>query len=166
VKQGTISALIGIHSPMHSVLVIRSWKKLYGKWPKPWQIVCIFLHDIGHLGKNYLDDVDEKREHWELGANIAHKLFGGKGFLFIAGHDSYSGFPKSDLYKADKYSWYIAPYWFLWLNNVIEPKIKCGMKNREAILDFQSNVRKSIESGSFGATHDLYIARQKEAQNG
>lgn len=69
--QGTVSILFGCHSPIHSVLVLMSWKKLYRHWPRWWQIVCIFLHDIGHWGLDYLDDVNQKNKHWELGARIA-----------------------------------------------------------------------------------------------
>ena len=60
-KQGTVSALIGCHSIIHGLVVLTAWYKLYGSWPKLWQMVCIFLHDIGHIGLDYLDDYEQKK---------------------------------------------------------------------------------------------------------
>ena len=120
-KEGTISILLGCHSIVHSFLVLVSWVKLYGKFPKPWQIVCIFLHDIGHLGLDYLSNFEEKKEHWRFGAEISRTLFGKKGYSFVAGHCDYSNENRSALYKADKYSWYIAPKWWMYCNAYFEP---------------------------------------------
>ncbi|GAI78001.1 unnamed protein product [marine sediment metagenome] len=142
-------------------MVYISWVKLYHRLPLWWETVCIFLHDVGHWGKNYSDDLNAKREHWKAGAGIAGKLFGRKGFDLVAGHVGYNDHPKSLLYKPDKYSWYIAPYWWLWWNNVIEPYIRCGMKNREAILDFRAWVKRNIESGEYRSTHDAHTERQR-----
>jgi hypothetical protein len=111
ISQGTMSVFFGCHSVIHSILVMIAWKRLYGRRPAFWQGVCILLHDIGHLGLNYLDDYEAKQTHWMLGASLANALFGRKGFDFIAGHCSHSGYPHSMLYKADKYSWYLAPRW-------------------------------------------------------
>jgi hypothetical protein len=160
-KQGTISVICGIHSPTHSALVFLSWRKIYGKFPNVWQTGCIFLHDVGHWGKQYHDSVDEKNKHWILGANIARKLFGQKGFDMVAGHVGNNGYPQSQLYKADKYSWYITPYWLLYWNNIVEPKVKCGMKNHDAIISFQKWVKQSIESGEYRNTHEAYVERLK-----
>jgi len=163
--QGLVSILIGCHSVIHSILVLKSWIILYKKWPKPWQIICIFLHDIGHIGLNYLDNIESKNKHWILGANIASYLFGLDGYLLIAGHNTHSGYSISELYKADKYSWYIAPYWWLYWNNIVEPKLKCGMKNKEAVIDFMNQVNKSIESGEFIETHKMYTERKEKLEN-
>jgi hypothetical protein len=158
-KQGTISVLIGCHSPIHSALVVLAWRRLYGRWPRPWQVVCIFLHDIGHWGRDYLDDYEQKREHWKLGARIAQRLFGVKGWQLTAGHCSHSGMPLSDLYKADKYSYYLAPRWWLYANLLFEPKLKMGYGLKEAVARFQDQVRESIESGEFRSTHSMYMNR-------
>ncbi len=80
-KQGTVSVLIGCHSVIHSLIVLVAWVRLYGKFPVWWQIVCILLHDVGHWGKNYLDNYEEKKQHSILGAKIAGKLFGQKDLL-------------------------------------------------------------------------------------
>jgi hypothetical protein len=163
IRQGTISWFIGCHNMIHSILVLISWIKLYGEKPKFWQICCIFLHDIGHVGLDYLDDPEQKKIHWKKGAEIAKSLFGEKGFKFIAGHDINSGYPQSELYKPDKYSWYIAPTWFLWLNNIAEPKLMINCKsNMDAVKKFQIAVKKNIESGDYAPTHSIYIQRMNE----
>jgi len=158
-KQGTVSILVGCHSPIHSILVLKSWHRLYDSWPEPWQVCCIFLHDIGHIGTNYLTDLTEKRSHWKLGARIASKLFGQKGFDLVAGHDAYSGYPRSLLYKPDKYSWYIAPYWWLLSNTFTEPGINTGLSHKQSVSDFKRQVAQNIESSTFRPTHDIYMDR-------
>ena len=160
-KQGTVSVLAGCHSPIHSLLVVLAWKRIHGSWPRPWQIVCIFLHDIGHWGLDYLDDYEPKRTHWELGARIAKRLFGDKGYALTAGHCSHSGEPFSDLYKADKYSWHLAPEWWLYSNTFFEPKLRMGYGRMEAVGLFKSQVRESVESGEFRSTHAMYMKRCK-----
>ena len=162
-KQGTVSILVGCHSPIHSYYVVRAWKKLYGRWPRPWQIACIFLHDIGHWGKDYLDNFEEKKEHWKLGAEVARKLYGSKGYLFTMGHSDHSDLylSKSSLYYADKYSWYIASSLWIWLNCFTEPKLKMGYSAWEATKKFKAAVKKSIESGEYTSTHEHYLNRCK-----
>ena len=165
VLQGTVSVLVGCHSVVHSLLVLASWVKIYGRWPRWWQVVCIFLHDVGHWGLDYLDDYGQKKRHWRAGAVMAGRLFGAKGYAFCAGHEPQdSGEPVSGLYKADKYSWHIAPWWWLWLNCVAEPKIAMGYPKREAIRRFRVQVRQSVESGEYRSTHSMYLehCRNKE----
>jgi hypothetical protein len=145
---------------MHSALVLLSWRKLYGRWPSLWQVCCIFLHDIGHFGLDYLDDHEQKKRHWELGAVVARRLFGEKGWELTAGHCSHSRRPQSDLYRADKYSWYIAPTWWLWWNNVAEPKLTTNCEsNMDAVRKFRDMVKQSIESGEYVSTHSMYLSR-------
>lgn len=161
-KQGTISVLIGVHSPVHSILVVISWRKLYGKFPELWQIACIFLHDVGHWGLNYLDSHDAKKQHWRGGAYIAYWLFGERGYEFVAGHCSSSWYPRNQLYYADKHSWYIAPRWWLYWNSFVEPQLNCGMPTRKAVREFQAQVKLSVESGEYRSTHSMYLGRYKE----
>ena len=78
-KQGTLSVLFGCHSFVHCTIVLMEWIKLYHRMPKLWQIACIYLHDIGHWGKDYLDDYELKKHHHELGAKVCRYLFGQKG---------------------------------------------------------------------------------------
>ncbi len=115
-KQGTASVLFGCHSFIHSIVVYVAWCKLYHSLPNFWETGCIILHDIGHWGKNYLDDYELKKRHGELGARVAGKLFGQKGYDLIVGHNPYNGSSRSKLYNPDKYSWVIAPIWWMTSN--------------------------------------------------
>lgn len=164
-RQGTISVFLGCHSIFHSCLVLLAWKRLYTTWPKAWQIVCIFLHDVGHIGLDYLDDFEQKKKHWKRGAEIGHRLFGPKAFVFIAGHCSYSGYPLSDLYRPDKYSWHIAPRWWLFSNCLFEPKIAMGYGRWEAVRRFKEQVKQSMESGEYKSTHSMYLERCKGSES-
>ncbi len=158
--QGTISILFGCHSIVHSFLVLLSWRKLYGRWPKRWQVGCIFIHDIGHLGLNYLDDQEQKRRHWQLGAYLGLGLWGWDAWSLCAGHQKAGGFiSESLLYRPDKYSWYIAPRWWIWFNTLVEPKTRMGYGRWEAVKRFKEQVRQSIESGEYRETHQMFIER-------
>ena len=161
-KQGTWSVLLGCHSAFHSMLVLIAWVKLYGSLPSWWELVCIVIHDIGHWGKNYLDDLEQKRQHWELGAKLAKRLLGDRGFLLVAGHDWYSGHPESRLLKPDKYAFYIAPKLWLFTNLLVEPKIRSnGMGRWEHVNAFRKVVRKKIDAGIYQSSHDVFLG-QKE----
>ena len=162
-KQGTVSVLFGCHSQIHSMFVVLAWIKLYHRLPNWWQLSCILIHDIGHWGKNYLDDIEVKQQHWILGATIARKLFGEKGWLFVAGHDRYSGYPESELLKPDKYSWIIAPRLWIVTNLLFEPKMRQnGMGRWEHADYFKKEVKRNIESGDYASAHDIYM-RQDNA---
>ena len=165
ISQGTISILFGCHNIVHSLLVIISWRKLYGSYPKFWQLCCILLHDIGHIGLNYLNSLEKKEKHWILGAKIAKVLFGWKGYYLVSGHCEYSLHSRSLLYKADKYSWYIAPYWWLYSNTIFEPKLRMGYRIHETIVYFKKQVRNSIETGEFKSTHQLFLERCIEVKD-
>jgi hypothetical protein len=146
-------------------MVVLAWKKLYGTWPSFRELVCIFLHDIGHWGLDYLNDVKQKNKHWRLGARVAGKLFGGWGYWFCAGHCKQSGASESKLYRADKYSWHLAPTWWLWTNNVFEPKLKIGFSsNIGAVRNFRKFVSDNIDSGKFAETHECYLERKRRAE--
>ncbi len=157
--QGTVSVLVGCHSLVHGYYTRKAWKALYGSSPAFWEGVCILVHDWGHWNTNYLDNLAEKEGHWRLGAKIAGRLFGQKGYALVAGHCTYSGYPQSKLYKADKLSWHLAPYWWIVLNNFTEPKIAMGYGKREGARRFKEQVRRSIESGEYRGTHELYLER-------
>jgi hypothetical protein len=165
VSQGTISVLFGCHSIVHSYLVALAWKHLYRRWPKPWETICIFLHDVGHIGLDYLDNEKQKNRHWELGARIAKILFGTRGYSLVAGHCKHSGIQQSLMYKADKYSWRLAPYWWLYLNTWAEPLLCIGYSREDAIADFRQQVNRSIESGEFVETHSFFLDRLDRQNN-
>jgi len=128
------------------------------------ELICIFLHDVGHVGLQYLDDYDQKREHWRLGARLAGKLFGQQAYDLTAGHCTHSGQSKSKLYYADKMSWHLAPRWWLLLNTVFEPKLKVGSANgRDAVDWFKRQVADSVTNGHFKSTHSFYLERANHA---
>jgi hypothetical protein len=161
VKQGTISILFGCHSFVHWILVVISWYKIYQRLPRFWEFCCILLHDIGLWNTDYLDG-DNKRGHWELGALVAGKLFGRKGFLLVAGHCRDSGFPESALLKPDKMSWVIAPRLWLFSNLLAEPKIRNNAMSRwEHVNWFKEKVRQNIDGGQFADTHDIYLSQER-----
>jgi len=152
--EGTKSYLFGCHNFLiHPLCVLFAWKKHYRQWPMFWQIVCIFLHDIGICGMNYLS-VD-KKGHWRKGAKIALKLFGRKGYLFCKGHTSENGF-KSKLWIADKKSWLIAPRFWLWCNYYIE-----GFKVITPPL-WISLVKKELEKENPKGAHELYLSAKEQ----
>ncbi len=157
-KQGTVSVLVGCHSPIHSILVFFAWVKLYNRWPRPWQIVCIFLHDIGHWGTDYLDDYEEKRRHGILGAKVARFLFGQRGYDLVSGHNPYNGHPKSELHDPDKYSWVIAPIWWMITNTVFEPKLqRPGNTRRESAVMFKKAMTENMNTGFRELGHEIYL---------
>lgn len=72
---GTKSLLFGVHQFLwHPWTVARAWRKLYGKWPRGWEIVAILLHDIGYWGCQTMDGPDGKR-HPFRGARLIYRLF-------------------------------------------------------------------------------------------
>lgn len=165
-KQGTISVLFGCHSPIHSLVVIVAWKKLYGHFPNWWETACIFLHDIGHWGKDYLDDYEAKQHHAELGAKVAGFLFGRKGYDLVFGHNAYNGDARSKLYEPDKYSWVIAPVWWMMSNTLFEPKlIRKGCSRRQSAIMFKEAMRENMEDGFKEQGHTIYLRQWGHYQN-
>ena len=157
-RQGTVSVLFGCHSLVHSIVVMVAWKRLYGYVPNWWQSACILLHDIGHWGKDYLDDYEAKRGHAELGAKVAGCLFGEKGYRLISGHNAYMREERSLLFEADKYSWVIAPPWWMVSNTLFEPKlIRPGYTRKQSALMFKAAMAKNMTNGFQEQGHDIYL---------
>lgn len=118
-REGTRSLLVGSHSVVfHTLAICRAWRAHYGRWPQPWQFVCITLHDVGLWGMDYLSG--PKDGHWKQGALIAGRLFGAKGFRFCAGHSRASGYRQSDLLLPDKLCWLHQPKWLLEVYHMVE----------------------------------------------
>jgi hypothetical protein len=117
-KMGTKSVLFGVHQFLwHPFTVLLAWFDLYGM-PKPWEVFCIFIHDIGYIGKTDMDG-ESGFLHPELGAKIAGFIFGEKARNECLGHSrSYAetkGIPVSRLCWADKWSPIFDPTHFYWL---------------------------------------------------
>lgn len=119
-KEGTITVLFGAHNIFHSIIVLISWIRIYKKFPSFWQLFCIFIHDIGYFGKDYLTNLSND-DHEILGATIAKRLFGQKGYDFVFGHRSNNNV-YSLLERADDFSQVITPIWLMKLNYLIENK--------------------------------------------
>jgi hypothetical protein len=122
---GTRSVLYGAHCFLfHWFFVARAWHALYGwrtvtdryvgpvslKDPRLW--VVFFLHDIGYLGKEKMDDADGET-HPQRGAAIVGRLFGGGWYWFSLLHSRYYAKSlnkqPSRLCVADKYSFVMTP---------------------------------------------------------
>ncbi len=133
--EGTKSYLIGCHQfLLHPLWVLLAWRLEYKSWPKWWELICIFLHDFGICGRQYLSDDTAKIGHWRKGVGLTWNVLNRidrllpirkrdfnttalKGFQLCAGHcPEESGFPESKLSRADKRSWLVAPMWWLWCN--------------------------------------------------
>ena len=162
-SEGTKSWLFGCHSVIHSLLVIRAWKILYKRWPAPWQIVCILIHDIGYWGKDYLTE-KSNAGHAELGGKIAGWLFGAEAEKFVLGHSHSSAkkynLPLSKLEAPDDYSWIIAPLWRLETNTWVEPQLHAK--------EWQDAVKKNWElhgmhgrHASFEITKKMMLLKEK-----
>jgi hypothetical protein len=152
---------VGCHSVIHSMAVVRAWHHLYGTWPKPWELGCIVIHDIGHLGKQYLDNLEDKKAHYVLGAKIARKLFGEKGEALVAGHCEYSGFPLSRLYRPDKYAMIYTTYWWSSWNCLMEPRLKGTSTMRHQYEWLMRQVHHNIDSGEYKSGHSMYLERER-----
>lgn len=130
-KEGTKSVLFGCHNPLiHGIFVLMAWRLEYKSWPKWWEVICIFLHDIGVWGRQYLSDDRAKIGHWKLGATIATNLvflitrdwvLSLEAHYLVAGHcPEESGYRKSKLWTPDKKCSLVTPIWLLWWNYWIE----------------------------------------------
>lgn len=160
ISQGTISVLVGCHSIFHSLWIILAWKKIYKTWPHRWEIVCIFLHDIGHLGIDYLDSAILKTWHWVMGARLAYRLYGDKGFMLVAGHcPTMSRAPESKLLKPDLYSHLIAPRWWQIWNTWVEPKLNTEGSSGKSVDRFRERLKEKWDSGQYEENHNLYLER-------
>lgn len=162
-SQGTRSVLYGCHAPHHAVMVAIAWRRLYGRWPKLWELACIFLHDVGHVGTNFWDNPEEKDSHWRLGAELADYLFGIEGYLLCAGHEPHSGCKESKLYKADRLSRLWTPTWLLLWERLAEPELRRAQPGWiSGVRDLRERLKASIESGEFVSNHDVYLEMLKE----
>lgn len=131
-KVGTKSLLFGVHQFLwHPLTVGIAWRRLYGRWPKVSEWVCIFCHDLGYWGCPNMDGM-EGRSHPYRGSRIVaaviygwHRLCGrSQSFAWIRGEEfadhtirhsiNYARLldkGPSGLYFADKASVLIEPRW-------------------------------------------------------
>lgn len=176
--EGTKSYLIGCHQFFfHPLWVLMGWKLEYKSWPKWWQIICIFLHDVGICGRQYLSNDDAKIGHWKKGAYLSQKfvyflrekIFRGRwktykvisfnAFDLCAGHcPKESGFPESKLFRADKRSWLVAPIWWLWCNYLTEwYGNDFGVTFYDASTGWKQLIVENLKSKNPIGSHELYL---------
>ena len=169
--EGTKSYLIGCHQFfLHPLFVLLAWRLEYESWPKWWQTICIFLHDVGICGRQYLSDDKAKVGHWNKGAEWAFYI----GYLlkrnnisaltmyyFCAGHTQESHFSESRLARADKRSWLVAPMWWLWWNYWVEWSGKgIGVTPPPK---WRKLVAKNLKQKNPIGNHQLYLKHREKA---
>jgi hypothetical protein len=174
-KEGTRSVLFGCHNPLfHGLCVLAAWRITYKSWPKWWQIICIFVHDVGVWGRQYLSDDTAKKGHWELGARwsmlIVHRLstmrrkhyLMHRAWQLCAGHaPNESGYVRSELWLPDKKSWLIAPMVWLWWNYYVEWHGKGIGVTRPP--EWRKMVAENLRVKNPIGNHELYIKHRKRA---
>lgn len=163
--EGTKSYLFGCHQFfLHPLWILFAWRLEYGSWPRLWEIICIFLHDVGICGRQYMSDDEAKAGHWQLGGVIAQQFFlawglpkiARRSFDFIAGHCPHeSGFPKSMMFRPDKRSYLVAPMWWKWWNYWVE-----GFKITNPVV-WTELVRENLESEVPMEHHELYLSSKE-----
>lgn len=68
-RVGTKSLLFGVHQVfLHWIFVWIAWRRLYGRRPNLKETLCIFWHDWGYAGAEWMD----------LGSGVLHPLLGGR----------------------------------------------------------------------------------------
>lgn len=159
--EGTKSYLIGCHQFLvHPLWVLMAWRLEYKSWPKWWELICIFLHDIGVCGRQYLSDDKAKAGHWKLGASLAFRILNRTsrfyalvGWAMCAGHcPEDSGFPESKLFRADKRARVVMPTWMMWPEYWIEIKKTGGLPPPE----WKDQLRVKLALNKPFYTHELY----------
>lgn len=121
-KIGTRSILFGVHAFWwHPLVVLLAWLRLYRAFPKWWQLIAIFCHDLGYWGLPNIDGEEGKCHPWggaALASSIVTFLRGPRWntYIFSLLHSLAAaarlGLPVSDLYAPDKYSIWFEPAWF------------------------------------------------------
>lgn len=162
-KIGTRSILFGVHAFWwHPLVVLLAWFRLYKSFPKWWQLIAIFCHDLGYWGLPNIDG-PEGKQHPTKGAALTAKivaLFMGPSwdvyfFSLLHSRDAAAraGLPVSDLYAPDKYAIWFEPAWFYLLRarlsseihefkqHAIDAKhIPAGATDREWLDFYRNNI--------------------------
>ncbi len=158
--QGTKSFLFGCHQfLLHPYFILKAWRFWYGKYPNWRKIICIFIHDIGIIGLNYLEK-GQKDGHSYKGAYLAYKLFDKNrkwgSFCagdFCVGHTDESLYPRSKLFIPDKISYLFAPLWWLRWCTYFEGFLKrAGISH----LQWREMVKQNMIEGFPKGSHRLF----------
>lgn len=87
-RTGLRSVLFGVHHwYKHPRLVAKAWELLYGKTHDPRMHLLFFVHDLGYI---FCDNMDDERgeRHVEFGANIM-RIFGDKYYKLALYHSRF-----------------------------------------------------------------------------
>jgi hypothetical protein len=188
--EGTKSYLVGCHQfLMHPLQDIRGWRYEHNRWPRWWELVAIFCHDIGICGRQYLSVENGKAGHWKRGALLAQRLvsdslrikafilgkhrkaitrtiiraYAREAYKLCAGHcPAESGYPESSLFRPDKRSWLLAPMWWLWLNYYVEWHDKgVGVTPPP---EWRKLVAENLAREKPMGSHELYLKHRRAAR--
>lgn len=121
---GTKSLLFGAHQfLLHPLYVTVAWRRLYGRWPRWWEAICILVHDWGYWGCPEMDG-PQGEQHPKRGAEIAQRVvyFLGydderacEAYWLAAGHSRHYArlvrIGPSALMAADKLGAVLPPWW-------------------------------------------------------
>ena len=168
--EGTKSYLIGCHQFFwHPLWVLMAWRLEYKSWPKWWEIICIFLHDVGICGREYLSDDSAKRGHWKMGADLSEiiicRITGDCRLSFHAdflcgGHaPKESGYSESRLFRPDKRSHLVCPKWLQWWQHWVEFD-KAGIKVTTPPV-WRKLVAENLKRKNPTGSHELYIKNRQ-----
>lgn len=135
---GTKSVLFGAHAFwFHPFMVWCAWVRLYG-WTWDVRIIAsFFLHDIGYIGMERMDD-ERGEEHPIYGALIMHGLFDKSNtdyrwYDFTVRHSRFLcrrfGVEPSRLCYADKLVCLYHPRWLYWLQSTLSGELREYMEN-------------------------------------
>ncbi len=176
--QGTKSFLFGCHQfLLHPYFILKAWKFWYGKYPNWREIVCIFIHDIGIIGLDYLEK-GRKDGHWNKGALLVKRLFGRKYFNFCAGHTDEWHFLGSELLKdktasrsklfiPDKISYLFCPLWWLKWCTYLEGFLKrAGVSHLQWREMVKQNMIESFPKGSHRLFSEIIAEREERRKAG
>ena len=105
---------------------------------------CIFIHDIGYCGMDYLTDKNHEG-HEILGAEIAYKLFGKKAYDLCIGHRTFG----EKLEIPDEYSHILMPIFLLRIERLAEND-KNLMTYKEWGLYCRNRWQRRLEGEIFG----------------
>lgn len=117
-KTGTKSLLFGAHQFLiHPTCAAIAWRRMYGRWPRPWEAICILVHDWGYWGCPEMDGL-RGEEHPRFGAELAARILHSRSteaYGLCSGHSRHyakkHGIPVSRLMAADKLAAVLPPWW-------------------------------------------------------
>ncbi len=168
--EGTKSYLIGCHQFLtHPFFVLIAWRLEYKSWPKWWELICIFLHDIGICKRQYLSNNEAKTDHWKAGAYWSlviveylsrnpHSMKSLWAWKLAAGHcPRESTEPESKLFRPDKRARVIAPLWVMWIEWRAEMRKIGGATPPE----WRKIVKEKLATGKTFHAHELHIKTRR-----